>query len=56
MCKRIVGRRKSPELGAGSGWLRDERSQGLVLEGRGEGQEMRSEVSRSQVTRFLGCP
>ena len=22
MCKRIVGRRKSPELGAGSGWLR----------------------------------
>ena len=40
MWKRIVGRRKSPELGAGSGWLRDERSQGLVSEGRGEGQEM----------------
>ena len=56
MWKRIVGRRKSSELGAGSGWLRDELSQGLVSEGKGEGQEMGSDVSRSQVTRFSGCP
>ena len=38
MWKRIVGRRKSSELGAGSGWLRDELSQGLVSEGKGGGR------------------